>query len=272
MSMNVVSVRLLFRYILIWLSLALTLTITYSALFMVVVRYSEPTSYNCGAMCAVLWTTSVMSMTGTDIVLESVPGIILTIITTLTGLALIFGALIPLSFMAWDEFMRRRGHPTSTRLSGHAIICYFNQITETLVSELTSYNIPFVVLDPREEVIEELVERGVPCVLGDPTKRDALKNAGLMNAKGVIAAGSDMQNVSIILLSDRPTWVVAEEKSSVGIFTQLGAQEVFLPKQVLADHIASKIFEIMGSAPIGEVELFEGLYISEIPVIEGSDI
>jgi voltage-gated potassium channel len=95
---------------------------------------------------------------------------------------------------------RRKMENTIKELKDHFIICGFGRVGHQVAAELNAARIPCVVIDTKPEVALELEPQGIPHLLGDITSDAILKEAGIMQAKGLIAsADSDTANVFVTL-------------------------------------------------------------------------
>lgn len=88
------------------------------------------------------------------------------------------------------------------RLYNHVIICGYGRNGEQVGKELASHNMPFVVIENREIVIDR-INREDPNLMfinGDATHEDVLLRAGVQRAKALIATTpSDSDNVFVVL-------------------------------------------------------------------------
>jgi voltage-gated potassium channel len=93
-------------------------------------------------------------------------------------------------------FQRRRLERAISRLSNHYVVCGYGRVGRQVVADLRRRGCPVVVIE------REAAETGeaVPLLTGDATGDDILVRAGLMRARGLVAAtGSDPTNVDITL-------------------------------------------------------------------------
>ena len=85
-------------------------------------------------------------------------------------------------------------------LKDHYIICGAGDTGINVVHQFMKREMPFVVIEKDEAVIETLEEMGVLYILGDASKEDILQKAGVEEAKGLITTLSkDAENVFIVL-------------------------------------------------------------------------
>ncbi|HEY1807747.1 MAG TPA: NAD-binding protein, partial [Acidobacteriaceae bacterium] len=95
---------------------------------------------------------------------------------------------------------RRRMDKKIRDIKDHYIICGFGRVGHQVARDFESGQVPFVVIDPRKESLDELEAKGVPVLIGDATDDAVLMAAGIHDAKGLIACSdSDVANVYITL-------------------------------------------------------------------------
>ena len=85
-------------------------------------------------------------------------------------------------------------------LKDHYIICGFGRIGETIVQQLKGRGTPLVVVENNPDNLPRLEAAGINFVVGDATREEALLEAGIERAKGLVAVvHSDASNVYIVL-------------------------------------------------------------------------
>ncbi len=95
---------------------------------------------------------------------------------------------------------RRRLTKKVEELTNHYIICGYGRLGRTICTELSSQNIPFMVIEKGEENIKEIVEAGFPFIQGDATLDEVLLQAGINRARGILAVlSTDAENVYVTL-------------------------------------------------------------------------
>ena len=91
---------------------------------------------------------------------------------------------------------RRRMKAKIAGLKGHFILCGFGRVGREIASIFHEEGAPFVVIDSDEQAIAKATEHGYLCLLGDATSDDALKEARIKRARGlVIAIGDDGDSI-----------------------------------------------------------------------------
>ena len=99
-----------------------------------------------------------------------------------------------------------RLHFWRKRLRDHTIVCGFGTKGRNAVATLTARGTPkdrIVVIDPREEAVEEATRAGFPAVHGNATRSEVLQEAGIGSAVGVIVAASTDEASTLITLTAR---------------------------------------------------------------------
>lgn len=86
------------------------------------------------------------------------------------------------------------------QLKGHFILCGFGRVGESIARTFHEEGVPFIVIDNRPSCIERLEEVGYLYLEGDATRDEVLREAGVEQARGLVAAlGSDADNTYITL-------------------------------------------------------------------------
>jgi voltage-gated potassium channel len=95
---------------------------------------------------------------------------------------------------------KNKMNKTIETLEEHYIICGAGDTGINVVNQFIRRDLPFVVIDQDENVVNELSEMGVLYILGDASKEEILQKAGVEKAKGLITTLSkDAENVFIVL-------------------------------------------------------------------------
>jgi voltage-gated potassium channel len=95
---------------------------------------------------------------------------------------------------------RKNMHKKIGEMKGHYVICGFGRVGHQVAQVFERGQVPFLVIDPKKESLDELEGKGVPVLIGDATDDTVLTTAGIDRAKGLIACSdSDVANVYITL-------------------------------------------------------------------------
>ncbi len=160
------------------------------------------------------------------------------------------------------------------RLKQHFVICYHNEFTIQVTKHLRESHIPFVVIDPRENISELAEKYHYPYfVQSEPHTEKAILKSHLSSAKGIITLADNIaDNIATIasvrlyekeihrrrpflIISNAPT-VTDEEK-----LLKLGADKVVTPTNIMAQRINA-----MAIRPDMENLLQEFLYRQDTPL------
>ena len=144
-------------------------------------------------------------------------------------------------------FGRRKVQKQISGLKNHFIICGFGRIGRIVCSELDADHIDFIVIEQDPSVIEQIEARKYLYLDMDATTEEALMQAGIMEAKGIVTAvNSDANNVFITMTAKslRPDVFVlaraSEEQNEAKLF-RAGATRVVSPYLIGGRRIAQML-------------------------------
>jgi len=160
------------------------------------------------------------------------------------------------------------------RLKKHFVVCYHNDYTLEVTKQLRANHIPFVVIDPREEIHEWAIEHNYSTYLkAEPHAELTMLKAHLASAKGLITLSDSMSDNIALIASvrlfekehslPRPYYVIstAESVTDIEKLKKLGADTVVSPTKITAQRISS-----MAARPDMENVIEEFLYKSDNPL------
>jgi voltage-gated potassium channel len=130
---------------------------------------------------------------------------------------------------------RRRMERRIASMHDHYIVCAYGRVGRAAVRELEAAGVPFVVLDPNEDLEERMNEDGVAYLIDDPSLEPALREAGVDRARALLCAvDSDATNVYITLTARqmKPDLFIVARASEPGSAERLeraGADRVVSP-------------------------------------------
>jgi voltage-gated potassium channel len=134
-----------------------------------------------------------------------------------------------------DRFGKRRKRRMISSLHDHFIVCGFGRVGRHASYEFQRAKAPFLVIDNDEARVARAANSGMLALAADATQDDSLREAGVLSAKGLIAAlPSDAENLFIILsaktLNPKLTVVTrASEQEAGEKLLRAGADTVFTP-------------------------------------------
>jgi voltage-gated potassium channel len=146
-----------------------------------------------------------------------------------------------------DRYGKRRMKRMINHLNNHFIVCGFGRVGRNASNEFQRANVPFLVVDRNEQRVAKATSAGMLAVVADATRDDSLREAGVLRAKGLIAAlPSDAENLFIILsaktLNPNITVVtrVSEEEAGEKL-RRAGADTVFTPYAMAGRQLADAL-------------------------------
>jgi voltage-gated potassium channel len=146
-----------------------------------------------------------------------------------------------------DHFGRKRRYGMVQKLTNHYIVCGAGRVGRGVVRELQRSNAPLVLVDSNPEKAQWGIDQKIPTLIADASHDEALRDARIEHAKGLVAVtGSDAQNVYVILtarvlnpkllIAARATDEEAEEK-----LRRAGASTVFTPYTFIGHRLAQSM-------------------------------
>ncbi len=160
------------------------------------------------------------------------------------------------------------------RLKNHFVVCYHNDYTIEVTKQLRANHIPFIVIDPREDMEVIAKQYKYPYFLQDePHTEKAMLKSHLSSAKGLITISSSISDNIALIASvrlfekehflPRPYYVIssAEHLRDIEKLKKLGADTVVSPTKLMAQRVSS-----MAARPDMENLLEEFLYRSDTPL------
>jgi voltage-gated potassium channel len=173
-----------------------------------------------------------------------------------TGTLIYFGSTIVAFWIELDmQNVRRRKRMQKTidQLTGHVIVCGVGTTGTHVVRELLAAQTPFVMIENRQDRVDELRERvehdgqEFLYIIGDATEDRVLEEAGLKRAYGLVAAlPSDKDNLYIILSAKQANANLriiarATEKDAPSKMIHAGANKVVSPNYIGGLRIAAEM-------------------------------
>jgi voltage-gated potassium channel len=180
----------------------------------------------------------------------------------------------------WGERNRRRRMQRRIeQLADHFIVCAYGRVGRAVARELDAAGAPFLVIDPKEDLVERMAEDGVLFITDDPSEEAVLRAAGIERARGLVCAvDSDATNVYIALMArslKADLFIVARasEPGSDGRLRRAGADRVISPYVSSGRHMA-RVALRPAVADVVEVEEVGGpsLELEEVRVEDESPL
>jgi voltage-gated potassium channel len=142
------------------------------------------------------------------------------------------------------EWEQRKMKNRIKGLKEHFILCGFGRVGEEIARAFKAEDVPFIVIDNRQERLNHLEKTDYIYLAGDATRDEVLKEAGIDFARGLIAAvGSDVDNTYITLSARgmRPDLFIEARASSPETAKKLersGANRVIMPHAIGGNRMA----------------------------------
>ncbi len=160
------------------------------------------------------------------------------------------------------------------RLKNHFVICYHNEYTIEVSKQLLKNHIPFVVIDPSDELESWAKENKYPYFIkAEPHTELAMLKAHLSSAKGLITLSHHIADNIALIASVRlfeeehsipvPYNIItsSENMSDMEKLKKLGANTVVTPTKLTAQRVTA-----MAAHPEMENLLEEFMYRSDTPL------
>lgn len=162
-------------------------------------------------------------------------------------------------------------------LSGHYIICAYGRVGRAVAREFESDGVPFVVVDPDDDLVGRLEADGVAYLIADPIHEATLRKVRVEQAIGLVcAADSDATNVYISMAAkaQNPELFIvarASDRESPDHLHRAGANRVISPHVSSGRHMASlalrpRVVDYLDIADPGQ----SSIRIEEVRIESGS--
>jgi Trk K+ transport system NAD-binding subunit len=201
----------------------------------------------------------------------------LVIVMDMTGVVLIFLALPALVFPLFEDAISTTAPASVEGFEDHVVICNLTSRGETLIDELESNEVDYVIVENEREIAEELHEAGYSVIHADPKTLDGLRAAALPSARALVADDTDQINTSIILTAkelaaDVEVISFAEDPSRERYHHLAGADTVFSPRALLGRSLASKITTSISTSLSEAIAAGDQFELVELPIHHGSEL
>lgn len=133
------------------------------------------------------------------------------------------------------------------KIQNHIVIAGLGRVGRQAAHELQVAEVPFVIIDPREDMLNFAIQHEYLMIQGDATDDSVLESAGIRNAKGLIVTSADDASNLYIVLSARALnpdlFIVsrAVDDSSVPKLMRAGADRAISPYAIGGRRLAHLI-------------------------------
>jgi voltage-gated potassium channel len=129
----------------------------------------------------------------------SVSLVVVGISSFLTAMSLL---VVPFLESQTKEVMQAMDRFRKRSLRDHVIVCFYNQVGQSVTAQLLADGKEFLIVEPGEAVAETLQGEGLRILQGDPTDESTLMKANIDQAQAVIACSDrDADNALITLIA-----------------------------------------------------------------------
>src|SRR4051795_839966 len=187
-----------------------------------------------------VWATDTIATTGAIRPPDDTAGEIVKVVLTFLGVGTLFYALVSLTELVVTGELgtllsERRSRRMTERLRDHFIVCGFGRVGRQVARDLRAAGALYVVVDEDPANREAAYAPGVRFILARPSDDEALRDAGILRARAVIACvDSDAENIFIALTVRelRPDIAIvarASQEESESKLRRAGADRVISP-------------------------------------------
>jgi Trk K+ transport system NAD-binding subunit len=213
----------------------------------------------------VYWTLTVMSTLGFgDIIFMSDGGRIFTMVVLVSGVVFLL-VLLPLLFMEGQSAARvPRELPRDA--NGHVVLCHYDEVTHALISRLTQYRFPYVLLVPDLSEALRLYDLGFRVVIGEIDLPETYQRIRVDRAALVATTASDAVNTNVAftvreMAETVPIIATANDAAAVDILQLAGCSHVLQLGDMLGQSLARRVSG--GDALTHIIGRFDQLLIAE---------
>ncbi len=256
-----------------YLAVLLATIAVFSGLFHAIMLYE---GQNHSWLTGLYWTFTVMSTLGFgDITFQSDLGRGFSIVVLLSGIVM-FLIVLPFTFIRffyapWLEAQVRLRAPRAAPndVTGHVILCHYDDIAIGLIPRLEKMGVPYFVLEPDPTAGAELHSDGVSVVTGALDAKETYELLHAERARLVLANLSDAENTNITLTIREVDGSVAiaalaENEDSIDVLELSGASNVIAVKHKLGEHLGSRV--AVGTPHALRIGGYADLVIAEFPL------
>lgn len=147
-----------------------------------------------------------------------------------------------------NYFKDYRVNKAIQEMHNHVIVCGFGRNGKQAVATLHAHNVPFIIIEQNEEVIEELrLNSDYIYMRNNATSEEVLVEAGIERARAMITTlPEDADNVFVVLTARSLNQEIniisrASENSTEKKLRMAGADNVIMPDKVGGSHMASLV-------------------------------
>src|SRR4051794_4927807 len=202
-----------------------------------------------GVWDAFVWAIDTIATTGAIRPPRDTAGEIVKVLLTFFGVGTLFYALIALTELVVTGELgtilsERRSRRMTERLRDHFIVCGFGRVGRQVARDLRAAGALYVVVDEDPANREAAYAPGVRFILARPSDDEALRDAGILRARAIVACvDSDAENIFIALTARelRPDIAIvarASQEEAESKLRRAGADRVISPYKASGSEMA----------------------------------
>ncbi len=225
------------------------LVITYTITFQLFMLY-EDRDYSW--VSGLYWVLSTMSTLGFgDIVFESDPGRVFSIVVLLSGIIFML-VMLPFMFIEfvytpWVQAQSANRLPrrVGSGMQGHVILTFSGPVARAFIAKLAQFNYPYTVVLAEEDAVLELREEGIKAICGELDDPDTYRKANVESAAMVATTRPDVENTTVVftvrgIAPDVPVFATAREEAATDVLKLAGATRTLNLTQLMANALARR--------------------------------
>jgi voltage-gated potassium channel len=192
--------------------------------------------------------------------------------------AMTTGAKILIEGEIKEVFKKKKMKKEIDALNNHYIVCGYGRMGKILCKEFKANNVDFVVIEKSEENLKD--EENLLYLIGDATKDEILKSAGIKRAKGIISLlPSDAENLYVVVSArflNPEIFIVAratDEEARIKL-KMAGANKAICPYYIGGLRIAQSVLRpnVIDFLEFATGSEFKDIQIEEILVLRDSNL
>ena len=198
-------------------------------------------------------------------------------------LLIVFGAgavlsIIPVvfSYLVERDIRKALGFEKIPKMKDHIIICEYNELAEQALEDIKARDIPYIIIEQKEEQIDELRELKMPYVYGDPSEDRILNKAMIEDATSMIMASKDDSENTFIALAARQLnpkiKIIARVDSSetVPIYKNVDVDVIIYPQEVTLKTLVKNALAPYATDFFDEISLFNNVNMGQFQLSKDS--
>ena len=141
--------------------------------------------------------------------------------------------------------------PAGEGLRGHLVLCGYGRVGSAIGTALSTFGIPYLVVEIDPDLAATLRNRGIPTLFGDAAHRDILHRAGVDKASVVVVTIPDPDRTRLAVMNarrlnpDAPILARAHRTTYHEVLARAGATETIQPELEAASTLIRHAFSYL---------------------------